>query len=212
MTFEVVASGDVADYTDEVKDGIAASVAASLVGVDSSAVTVTVTSASVLISVSIAVADAAGQTALTSQVSTKLASTDSATTMLTSQLPSGALTISVTDIRVTPGFVGGLSQVSDGNALLTEQAYQQFLDWPLWGQILLCVGVGVVLVGLLVGCICWRRKRRSHGHAGQAIGTAGVILTHGRCGLRRDVQRGGPSHPYAGGLDDPQSHTGVEGK
>jgi hypothetical protein len=103
VSFDVVASGDVADYTPTVLDGMATSVANTLTGVSRSAVTVTVAAGSVIVSVSITVADAAAQSALNTQVATQLASTTTAGTMLTRSLPAGSPTFTVTEIRSNPG-------------------------------------------------------------------------------------------------------------
>ena len=94
VSFRLVASGVVSDYTPSVRDGIAQSVADAIVGVEKEQVTVTVTAGSVNIAVTIATA-AAAATAVTSSLSTHLTTTAAATTLISGSLPSGvSLTVS----------------------------------------------------------------------------------------------------------------------
>jgi len=97
ISFTAVASGDVSDYSPSVINGIKASVASSVSGVDVSQVTVQVASASVLLSITIAVPDESTLDLVTTQVMKQITSPSATTTFLTSQLPAG--TITVTEIR-----------------------------------------------------------------------------------------------------------------
>jgi len=74
---ELTATGDVSDYTDDVKDGLANKFA-ELAGVDTKDVEVEVRTASVLIVVSITVTDAAAASALSTTVTTQLNSASAA--------------------------------------------------------------------------------------------------------------------------------------
>jgi hypothetical protein len=108
VTFEVVASGDVSDYTSTVIDSIKASVASALTGVSASDVSVSVTAGSVRISVIVAVPDTAAQTSVSSQVVSNLADTTAATQLVSSQVPtSTGVSIAVTSIISSPASEGG---------------------------------------------------------------------------------------------------------
>jgi hypothetical protein len=108
VTFEVVASGDVSDYTFTVIDGIKASVASALTGVSASDVSVSVTAGSVRISVTVAVPDTAAQTSVSSQVASNLADTTAATQLVSSQVPTSAgVSIAVSSIVSSPASDSG---------------------------------------------------------------------------------------------------------
>lgn len=170
-----MASGDLADYTPAVIDGIKDSVAATLDDIARSAVSVTVASASVLIRVAIATTSTA-QEAVTSQVVSSLASTSGATTMLTSQMPTTlAASISVMEVRTVTATVNAahsqqpppappaLPSIPTSAAIpATTTALGTATEPPDDNLVIIATATAVPVAGCLlaVGLLAWRRRAR----------------------------------------------------
>ena len=140
----MTAAGDVSDYDDTVKAGLATKFA-ELAGVDPSAVAVTVRPASVIIEVAITVADASAATALVSTISTQLSSADAASAF------TGLTITSAPSVKAVAETV--LVQPSQGLA-----------PWVI-ALIVVSSTVVVLLLGVAIAC---RRAKRSAKTGGAA--------------------------------------------
>ena len=138
VSFTMKASGDVADYTDAIKDSMAGTVATKA-GVDKSKVTVDVTAGSVNIAFTITAASAAAATSAGAAVQASVASASAATTFFSS-VPGITITVaSVTAISAPVSTAAGGS--------------------PIGAIIGAVVGVVVVLGG--VGVYCYLKKKKT---------------------------------------------------